>query len=126
MYATSFFVILLLFFPANSAQTSTPDLKQLKIRQQRAQALSMVEQIANEALLWDDKRSAVDGLANAADLLWDTNPSRAAKWLSRAWELIDQIGEGEQNPTYKEFRRESDKAQVKTIHRLHRLHRFTI
>ena len=115
MYTKSFFVILLLFFPVQSQQTSTPNEKQLKIQRQRAQAISMIEQIANEALLWDDKRSAVDGLANAADMLWDANPNRAAKWLSRAWELIDQIGEGEQNPAYKEFRRESDKAQYQSL-----------
>lgn len=62
----------------------------------------MIEQTAADAPLWDDKKSAVEVLAFAADLLWKDSPARSAKWLTRAWELIDQVPEGEQNERLKE------------------------
>ncbi|HYV11571.1 MAG TPA: hypothetical protein VE980_11775 [Pyrinomonadaceae bacterium] len=38
-------------------------------------AISLIEQVGSEAELWDDKRSAVEALAIAADLLWDRKRS---------------------------------------------------
>src|SRR5215510_13988656 len=89
--------------------------KELKRQRQQARAIALVEQVGTEAELWDDKRSAVEALANAADLLWDRNPSRASKWLRKAWDLVDQVTESEQNPALKEFVSQSDKAQLKSI-----------
>ena len=48
-------------------------------------------------------------------MLWDRNPSRASKWLTKAWDLVDQVIESsEQNPVLKDFVRQSDKAQLKS------------
>ena len=97
-------------------QRSTPaNEKDLKRQRQQARAIALIEQVGSEAELWDDKRSAVEGLANAADLLWDRNPSRAGKWLRKAWDIVDQVTESEQNPALKEFVSQSDKAQLKSI-----------
>ena len=97
-------------------QRSTPaNEKDLKRQRQQARAIALIEQVGSEADLWDDRRSAVEALANAADLLWDRNPSRASKWLTKAWDFVDQVTESEQNPALKEFVRQSDKAQLKSI-----------
>lgn len=97
-------------------QRSRPaDEIDLKRQQQQARAISLIEQVGSEAQLWDDKRSAVEALAIAADVLWDRNPSRASRWLTRAWDLVDQVSESEQNPALKEFVRQSDKAQLKSM-----------
>ena len=91
------------------------DEKELKRQRQHTRAVSLIEQVGSEAALWDDKRSAVEALATAADLLWDRNPSRARRWLAKAWDLVDQVEEGEQNAVLKEFVRQSDKAQLKGL-----------
>jgi hypothetical protein len=97
-----------------SAQKSSND-KQLRIQSQRAQAVSMVEQTAADAPLWDDKKSAVEVLAFAADLLWKEAPARSARWLIRAWDLIDQVPEGEQNERLREFTRTSQKSPLHSL-----------
>src|SRR5215467_6984721 len=89
--------------------------KELKRQQQQTRAISLIEQVGAEAELWDDKRSAVEALANAADLLWDRNPARSSKWLNKAWNLVDQIGEGEPKLALNEFVRRSDKAELKSL-----------
>jgi hypothetical protein len=100
---------------AQQRSTSPATEKDLKRQRQQARAIALVEQVGSEAELWDDKKSAVEALANAADLLWDRNPARAAKWLRKAWDFVDQVPESEQNPALKEFVRQSDKAQLKSI-----------
>ena len=99
--------------PTAQQRSSPSGEMELKRQQQQARAISVIEQVASEAELWDDKKSAVEALATAADELWDRNPSRARKWLTRGWDLADQISEGEKNPVLKEFTRQSDKAQLK-------------
>src|SRR5215813_1721833 len=99
-----------------SQQRSVPvNEKELKQQRQHARAIALIEQVGSEAELWDDKRSAVDALATAADLLWDRNPARSSKWLTKAWELVDQVTEGAQNPELKQFVSKSDKAQLKSL-----------
>ena len=103
-------------FPLVAQQRSTStNEKDIKRQRQQARAIALIEQVGSEAELWDDKRSAVEALANAADLLWDRNPSRSSKWLKKAWDLVGQVTESEQNPAIKEFVRQSDKAQLKAI-----------
>lgn len=103
-------------FPLVAQQRSTStNEKDLKRQRQLARAIALIEQVGSEAELWDDKRSSVEALANAADLLWDRNRSRSSKWLRKAWDLVDQVTESEQNPAIKEFVRQSDKAQLKAI-----------
>lgn len=103
-------------FPLVAQQRSTStNEKDIKRQRQLARAIALIEQVGSEAELWDDKRSSVEALANAADLLWDRNRSRSSKWLRKAWDLVDQVTESEQNPAIKEFVRQSDKAQLKAI-----------
>jgi len=103
-------------FSSPGQQRSTPaNEKQLKREQQQARAVALIEQIGSEAELWDDRGAAVEALANAADLVWDRNPARASKWLRKAWDLVEQVVEGEQNPALKEFTRQSDKALLKSL-----------
>ena len=106
-------IVSLAHFPQQRS-TSVKE-KDLKRQRQQARAIALIERVGSEAELWDDKRSAVEALANAADLLWDRNPSRAGKWLTKAWDFVDQVPESEQNPALKEFVRQSDKAQLKSL-----------
>ncbi|HEU4869354.1 MAG TPA: hypothetical protein VFT08_00720, partial [Pyrinomonadaceae bacterium] len=99
------------FLPLVQQRSTPANEKDLKRQRQQARAIALIEQVGSEAELWDDKRSAVEALANAADLLWNRNPSRASKWLKKAWDLVDQVTESEHNPALKEFVRQSDKAQ---------------
>ncbi len=103
------------FSPFAQQHPTPANEKDLKRQQQQARAMALVEQIGTEAELWDDKRSAVEGLANAADLLWDRNPARASRWLRKAWEVVDQVTDSEQNPELKQFVRQSDKARLKSL-----------
>src|SRR5688572_30979827 len=100
----SLLLILLISVEALPQQAPTNE-KELKRQREHAQAVSMVEQTAAEAPLWDDKKSAVLALADAADLLWKQSPADARKWLAKAWELIDSVPEELQNPELKEFTR---------------------
>ncbi|HEX8847753.1 MAG TPA: hypothetical protein VF791_24140 [Pyrinomonadaceae bacterium] len=75
----------------------------------------MVRQSADEATLWDNKKAAVQVLTDAADLLWDENPGQAAKWLKKAWELIDQISDSPKDEKLKEFFTRSDQTDLRTI-----------
>lgn len=88
--------------------------KELQRQRERAQAVSMVEQTAAEAPLWDDKRSAVQVLADAADLLWDKAPAQGAKWLTKAWELIDQVSDAPKDKHLKEFSSRSEQNDLRT------------
>lgn len=103
-------------FSALAQQRSTPaNEKSLKRQRQHERAIALIEQVGAEAELWDDKRSAVEAWANAADLLWDRNPARASKWLRKAWDVVDNVTESEQNPELKQFVRQSDKARLKSL-----------
>ena len=55
---------LLLFFPAavRAQQAPAPSEQELKSQRERTLAVSIVEQTASEAPLWDDKKSSVDFL----------------------------------------------------------------
>ena len=101
--------------PQAQQRSTSISEKDLKRQQQQARAIAIIEQVGAEAELWDDKRSAVEAMATAADLLWDQNPSRAGRWLTKAWDFADQVPESEQNPALKEFVRQSDKAQLKSL-----------
>jgi len=109
------FLTLVSFSPLPQQRTTPPTDRVLKRQRQQTRAIALIEQVGAEAELWDDKRSAVEALASAADLLWDRNPSRSRTWLTKAWDLVDQVTEGEQNPALKEFVRQSDKAQLKSL-----------
>lgn len=103
------------FSPLGQQRSTPANDKDLKRQRQQARAIAMIEQVGAEAELWDDKRSAVEALANAADLLWDRNPARASKWLRKAWDVVDQVTESEQNQELKQFARQSDKPRLKSL-----------
>ena len=104
-------LILLISFEALPQQTPTNE-KELKRQREHAQAVSMVEQTAAEAPLWDDKKSAVLALADAAGLLWKQTPNAARRWLTKAWELIDSVPEEPQDAHLKEFFTRSNKTDL--------------
>ncbi len=107
--------LLLLFISSALSQQSSPTSeKELKRQRQRLQAISMVEQTAAEAPLWNEKKAAVQVLADAADLLWDETPSQGAKWLVKAWALIDQVTEPAKNEKMNEFFNPSVRAELRT------------
>lgn len=81
----------------------------------RAAAISLAQNSATEAPLWNDKRTAVMVLTDTADLLWDEPPGQGAKWLVKAWALIDQVTESPRNEQLKEFFNHSDKAYLRTL-----------
>jgi hypothetical protein len=89
--------------------------KDLKRQRERLQAISMVRQSADDAPLWDDKKAAVQVLADAADLLWDKSPGQGAKWLSKAWELIEQVSGSPKDEKLKEFFTRSDQSDLRTV-----------
>ncbi|HEX5703685.1 MAG TPA: hypothetical protein VFX97_10840 [Pyrinomonadaceae bacterium] len=106
-------LILLISVEALPQQVPTTE-KELKRQREYAQAVSMVEQTAAEAPLWDDKKSAVLALADAADLLWKQTPNAARKWLTKAWELIDSVPEESLDPNLKEFFNRSNKTDLQS------------
>lgn len=113
MKVKSLLILLMLCCPT-VAQTQ-PNEAQLKLQRQRAQAVAMIEQTAIDAPLWDDKKSAVEALATAADLLWNEAPARSVKWLTRAWELIDQVSESGQDEHLREFVRTSSRTPLQSL-----------
>ncbi len=113
----AFLAILLLSslsaFPQKTAPKPTPKVlteKEQKILLQKLQAISMVTKTAGEATFWEDKRAAVEAMADAADLLWDENSNQSAKWLTRAWNMIDQVSETKKDEKMREFFNRSDKS----------------
>jgi hypothetical protein len=116
--AVSFLLLLLVStgLSQQSAQQPGPiSEKELKLQRQRPQAISMIKQSAAEAPLWENKKAAVQVLADAADLLWDENPGQGAAWLTRAWNLIEQVSLSSQDEEYKEFFSPSDQSDLRTV-----------
>lgn len=109
------FLLPLLVSAALAQQPDSPNEKELKHQRERLQAVSMVKQSADEASLWDNKKAAVQVLADAADLLWDENPGQGAKWLTKAWELIEQVSGSPKNEKLKEFFTRSDQSDLRTV-----------
>lgn len=88
--------------------------KEQKILLQKLQAISMVTKTAGEAIFWEDKKTAVEAMADAADLLWDENANQSAKWLTKAWKMIDEVSETKsetkKDEKMREFFNRSDKS----------------
>lgn len=96
-------------------QSAASSEQELKIQRERTLAISIVEQTASEAPLWDDKKSAVTVLAEAADLLWAQSPASARSWLMKAWELVDSLSDEPLNPNLKLFSTRSNKTQLRSV-----------
>ncbi len=110
-------VWLLLCFSANvlAQQSTAPTEQELKNQRERTLAISIIEQTVSEAPLWDDKKSAVTVLAEAADLLWDQSPASARSWLLKAWELVGSMADEPQDPSLKVFSTRSSKTQLRSV-----------
>ncbi|MBA2493245.1 MAG: hypothetical protein H0V31_00945, partial [Acidobacteria bacterium] len=87
--------------------------REQKIQSQKFQAVSMVTKTAEEATFWEDKKAAVEALADAADLLWEENAAQSAKWLLKAWNLIDEVPETPKDAKMSEFFNRSDKSGLR-------------
>jgi hypothetical protein len=107
--------LLLMLVPAGRAQESRSAEKALKLHSQLLQTTSMVREIAAQAPLWDNKVAAVQVLADAADLLWDENPSQATRWLRKAWELIEQVSAAPRDEKLKAFFTRSQQPELRTL-----------
>jgi hypothetical protein len=105
---------LLFVASAASSQPIAKNEQELRRQRERLQAISMIEQTASEAPLWNDKKNAVRSLADAADLLWDEKPGQGSKWLIKAWELVDQVSDAPQDERLKDFFTRSDKTELRT------------
>ena len=105
---------LLLIASAAASQPIARNEQELRRQRERLQAISMIDQTASEAALWNDKKSAVRVLADAADLLWDEKPGQGPKWLIKAWGLIDQVSDAPQDERLKDFFTRSDRTELHT------------
>jgi hypothetical protein len=114
MKLSQFLLIILLAVSVFPQQREAVDEKELKRQRDRALAVSIVEQTAAEAPLWDDRKSAVGVLAEAADLSWERTPGSAKRWLIKAWELIDSVSEEPQDPSLKQFFTRSNKTELQS------------
>jgi hypothetical protein len=95
----------------SASQKSVVDLKR---ERERLQAISIIDQTASEAPLWDHKKSAALALTDAADLLWDEQPGQGPKWLIKAWELIAQVSDAPKDEHLKDFFTRSEKTDLRT------------
>ncbi|MGI8668227.1 MAG: hypothetical protein ACR2J3_00070 [Aridibacter sp.] len=112
------FLVVLIFPLMVFSQKTTPKVlteKEQKIQIQKIQVVSMVEKTAEEAVFYEDKITAVEVMAEAADLLWDENPVQSAKWLTKAWKTIDEISESPKDVKQQEFFTNSDRSRLQTI-----------
>lgn len=87
--------------------------KEQKLRAQKFQAVSMVMKTAEEATFWEDKKTAVEALTDAADLLWTENANQSAKWLTKAWSMIDEVVETPKDENQREFFTRSNKTNLR-------------
>lgn len=108
-------LLILLTSTALAQQPATPNEKELKRQREQAEAISMVKRSAEDAPLWNNKKAAVQVLADAADLLWDETPGQGAKWLTKAWELIEQVPAAPKNESLKEFLTTSEQTALRTL-----------
>ncbi len=122
--ACSLIAAIILSPPVSFAQTpdSTPKLASARIPstekdspdlQRRARAISLIEQTAGEAPLWDDREAGVAALTESSDLLWNENAS-ARLWLTRAWGLIADVAERENSEELRAIWRGSQRSRLRT------------
>jgi hypothetical protein len=78
-------------------------------------ARDLAASTADEALKWDDTRSAVRNLSEAADLLWENYPERSHAWLVRAWEMTGAISDEDADVAVRRFRSTSPRSEARAI-----------
>lgn len=117
MKTLAFFALLLTtslpVFAQKAAAKPTPKVlteREQKLLSQKFQAIAMIEKTAGEATFWEDKKTAVEALADAADLLWAENANQSARWLEKAWAMINEVSEPKKDEKRSEFFNHSDKS----------------
>ena len=110
-------ILLVLMFPV-AVFTQEPVAKnetELKLQRERALALSIIEETATEAPLWDDRKAAVSVLAEAADISWSRAPGQSQKRLVKAWDMIDSVTEDAPDPNLKVFLTRSHRTELRSL-----------
>lgn len=100
--------------PAALKRERSKEEKQNQIGEKRARAVSLIEQTALEAPLWQEPEAIVTALTESADLLWEENP-KASLWLSKAWDSIGRVEERENPDELKQIWRGSQRSRMRTI-----------
>lgn len=120
MKVFAYLITILLFtsFVYSQKNTSKSTLKVLsekeqKVLAQKFQAVYVVEKTAEETPFWEDKKIAVEALTDAADLLWNENSAKSARWLTKAWTMIDDIITSPQDEKVSQFRNTSIKSDLR-------------
>lgn len=108
-----FLLLTVLSSASLSAQAPTAQKeKEKELERLRLRAVSMIEQTAAETLLWDDRKAAAGVLVDAAELRWPETPDAALKWLLKAWDDSEKVGESAQDQRLKELYTRSEKAAL--------------
>ncbi|MGB8508089.1 MAG: hypothetical protein WCD76_06780 [Pyrinomonadaceae bacterium] len=79
----------------------------------RARARDLAASTADEAPKWDDRQAAVRVLSQAADLLWNDRPDRSRAWLTRAWELANDVTGENADEATRRYRSNSPQASAR-------------
>ncbi|MBA2621004.1 MAG: hypothetical protein H0U87_07375 [Acidobacteria bacterium] len=80
---------------------------------QKIQAVAMIERTAGEATFWEDRKTAIEALADAADLLWAENAGQSARWLTKGWAMIGEVSDQKKDEKMSEFFNHSDKSSLR-------------
>jgi len=107
-------LLLFLHSPICSQRFDLANEKELSRQRQRIQAFSVIRQTATQALLWDNKKAAVQVLADAADLIWDQSPAQGSEWLTKSWTFIEEVSEPGKNEKLREFFNPSIRSELRT------------
>lgn len=88
--------------------------KERRLQAQKIQAIYLATKSADEALNWENKKLAIEVLADASELLWNEDSVQSEKWLVKAWKFIDQVEESNTDGKMNEFFTPSEKAGLRT------------
>jgi hypothetical protein len=81
--------------PGNSKSAKDPEAERI-IRERRANAQSLLINLAADAGSYNDQKLRARTLARIADVLWDADPEKARTLFRKAWdaaEIVDQEGQ---------------------------------
>ncbi len=118
MKKLAFLAVLLAASLSVFAQKPEPTPKALtereqKLLSQKIQAVAMIERTAGEATFWEDRKTAIEALADAADLLWAENAGQSARWLTKGWAMIGEVSDQKKDEKMSEFFNHSDKSSLR-------------
>jgi hypothetical protein len=106
--------LLLLLLVSQVLSQEPPSYKNNERLRLQSQALLIIRQVGNEAVLWSDKEASVSVLADAADVLWPEDPSQSISWLRKAWQASLQVSSGPKDEKLKAFFTTSPQGELRT------------